>query len=98
MLVRVLQRLEVPFSSSTLAGVAVPRAAVLVRVPQRLEVPSTYSAVAGGAIPRATAQVEPYQRVQLPLPSSGRARACFELALPVVDQLLEGAHAADGRG
>eukprot|EP00302_Diacronema_sp_CCMP2436_P031218 CAMPEP_0179996930 /NCGR_PEP_ID=MMETSP0984-20121128/7864_1 /TAXON_ID=483367 /ORGANISM="non described non described, Strain CCMP 2436" /LENGTH=121 /DNA_ID=CAMNT_0021916487 /DNA_START=134 /DNA_END=496 /DNA_ORIENTATION=- len=49
-------------------------------------------------VPRAAAQVEPGQCVQLPVSdSSGRARACCELALPVVDQLLEGAHTADGR-
>jgi hypothetical protein len=42
--------------------------------------------------------VEPGQRVQVPLPSSSCARVRCERELPVVDQLLEQAHAADGRG
>eukprot|EP00302_Diacronema_sp_CCMP2436_P002449 CAMPEP_0179849464 /NCGR_PEP_ID=MMETSP0982-20121206/7174_1 /TAXON_ID=483367 /ORGANISM="non described non described, Strain CCMP 2436" /LENGTH=164 /DNA_ID=CAMNT_0021734805 /DNA_START=47 /DNA_END=540 /DNA_ORIENTATION=- len=72
-------------------------AAMFVRVPQHLDMPSQSSHVADISVPRAAARVEPHQRMQVPLPSSSTARPRVELALPVVDQLLEHAHAADGR-
>eukprot|EP00302_Diacronema_sp_CCMP2436_P049305 CAMPEP_0180096040 /NCGR_PEP_ID=MMETSP0985-20121206/26469_1 /TAXON_ID=483367 /ORGANISM="non described non described, Strain CCMP 2436" /LENGTH=124 /DNA_ID=CAMNT_0022031315 /DNA_START=141 /DNA_END=515 /DNA_ORIENTATION=+ len=97
-LVRVSKYRYVPILGSIRAGVAVPRAAVLVRVPKHLNVPSLGSTGTDPCAPRATARVEPSQRGQVPLPSSSTARPRCGRALPAVDQLLEHAHAADGRG
>eukprot|EP00302_Diacronema_sp_CCMP2436_P009614 CAMPEP_0179893268 /NCGR_PEP_ID=MMETSP0982-20121206/34687_1 /TAXON_ID=483367 /ORGANISM="non described non described, Strain CCMP 2436" /LENGTH=102 /DNA_ID=CAMNT_0021789831 /DNA_START=80 /DNA_END=388 /DNA_ORIENTATION=- len=80
------------------AEAQIKRAAVLVRVPQHLEMPSISSSVAGAEIPWAVARAEPRQCAQLPLRSSSTARPRGEHALPVVDQLLEHAHAADEHG
>ncbi|KAJ1617977.1 hypothetical protein T492DRAFT_1095989 [Pavlovales sp. CCMP2436] len=98
-LLRVPQRLEVPSLSSraATAGVAVPRAAVLVQVPQHLEMPSPSSRVARRDIPLAAARVQLARRAQVPfLRGNGASASCCERALPVVDQLREDLHAADG--
>eukprot|EP00302_Diacronema_sp_CCMP2436_P003526 CAMPEP_0179846138 /NCGR_PEP_ID=MMETSP0982-20121206/5393_1 /TAXON_ID=483367 /ORGANISM="non described non described, Strain CCMP 2436" /LENGTH=190 /DNA_ID=CAMNT_0021731243 /DNA_START=67 /DNA_END=640 /DNA_ORIENTATION=- len=95
-LVRVPQHLEVPVESSIVAGASVPWTAMLVRVPQRLELPTIRRCVGSVSVPWAAARVEPGQRAQLPLPRSDIAHPYCERALPVLDQLLEGAHAAEG--